>query len=54
VTPFQIGRQGVWAGKTAMSDFDRIAQDPDVMGGRPCIRGMRVDMVVGRIGAGRR
>ena len=25
-----------------MTDFPRITVDPDVMGGRPCIRGMRV------------
>jgi uncharacterized protein (DUF433 family) len=34
--------------------LDRITQDPAVMGGKPCIRGMRVTvgMVVGQIGAG--
>ena len=38
-----------------MGTFDRIAQDPKVMGGRACIRGMRVTvgMIVGQIGAGR-
>jgi uncharacterized protein (DUF433 family) len=38
-----------------MSDFTRITQDPDVMGGKPCIRGLRVTvgMIVGQIGAGR-
>ena len=38
-----------------MSDFDRITQNPDVMGGKPCIRGMRVTVgvIVGQIGAGR-
>jgi uncharacterized protein (DUF433 family) len=38
-----------------MSDFSRITQDPQVMGGKPCIRGMRVTvgMIVGQIGAGR-
>jgi uncharacterized protein (DUF433 family) len=38
-----------------MSDFSRITQNPDVMGGKPCIRGMRVTvgMIVGQIGAGR-
>ena len=38
-----------------MADFDRITQNPEVMGGKPCIRGMRVTvgMVVGQIGAGR-
>jgi uncharacterized protein (DUF433 family) len=35
-------------------NFDRITQDPAVMGGKPCIRGMRVTvgMIVGQIGAG--
>ncbi|MCI4427529.1 MAG: DUF433 domain-containing protein [Burkholderiales bacterium] len=37
-----------------MTDLNRIAQQPDVMGGKACIRGMRVTvgMVVGQIGAG--
>ena len=35
--------------------FDRITQDPGVMGGKPCIRGMRVTvgMIVGQIGEDR-
>ena len=39
----------------AMVQFDRITQDPGVMGGKACIRGMRVTvgMIVGQIGAGR-
>lgn len=38
-----------------MNDFVRITQDPAVMGGKPCIRGLRVTvgMIVGQIGAGR-
>jgi uncharacterized protein (DUF433 family) len=38
----------------AMITLDRITQEPDVMGGRACIRGMRVTvgMIVGQIGAG--
>ncbi|HZT27687.1 MAG TPA: DUF433 domain-containing protein [Pseudolabrys sp.] len=38
-----------------MTDFARITQDPAVMGGKPCIRGLRVTvgMIVGQIGAGR-
>lgn len=34
--------------------FERITHDPAVMGGKPCIRGMRVTvgMIVGQIGAG--
>ena len=37
-----------------MSDLSRITQHPDVMGGKACIRGMRVTvgMVVGQIGSG--
>ena len=38
-----------------MSGFTRITQNPDVMGGKPCIRGMRVTvgMIAGQTGAGR-
>lgn len=38
-----------------MVEFDRITQQPDVMGGKACIRGMRatVGMIVGQIAAGR-
>lgn len=38
-----------------MQELDRITQDPRVMGGKPCIRGLRVTvgMIVGQIGAGR-
>jgi uncharacterized protein (DUF433 family) len=37
-----------------MEQLDRITQNPAVMGGKACIRGMRVtvSMVVGQIGAG--
>jgi uncharacterized protein (DUF433 family) len=37
-----------------MIALDRITQQPDVMGGKACIRGMRVTvgMIVGQIGAG--
>jgi uncharacterized protein (DUF433 family) len=37
-----------------MGPLDRITQQPDVMGGKACIRGMRVTvgMVVGQIGTG--
>lgn len=37
-----------------MVRWDRITQDPAIMGGKPCIRGMRVTvgMIVGQIGAG--
>ena len=38
-----------------MEQLNRITQQPDVMGGKACIRGLRVTvgMVVGQIGAGR-
>lgn len=37
-----------------MEKFDRITQEPGKMGGRACIRGLRVTvgMIVGQIGAG--
>jgi uncharacterized protein (DUF433 family) len=37
-----------------MGEFDRITQQPGVMGGKACIRGMRVTvgMIVGQIAAG--
>lgn len=39
-----------------MATFDRIAVDPVVMGGKACIRGLRVTvgMIAGQIGAGPR
>ena len=38
-----------------MEQLDRITQQPGIMGGKVCIRGMRVTvgMIVGQIGAGR-
>ena len=38
-----------------INPLDRITQNPRVMGGKPCIRGIRVTvgMLVGQIGAGR-
>jgi uncharacterized protein (DUF433 family) len=38
-----------------MNRFDRITQTPGVMGGKACVRGLRVTVgnVVGQIGAGR-
>ncbi len=38
-----------------MEQLDRITQQPGIMGGKACIRGMRVTagMIVGQIGAGR-
>ena len=37
-----------------MEPFDRITQNPAMIGGKACIRGMRVTvgMVVGQIGSG--
>jgi uncharacterized protein (DUF433 family) len=37
-----------------MPKFDRITFDPNVMGGKPCIRGMRVTVgtIVGLIASG--
>ena len=37
-----------------MDTLDRITQNPAIMGGKPCIRGLRVTvgMIVGQIGAG--
>ena len=38
-----------------MLNFDRITHEPGKMGGRACIRGLRVtvSMILGQIGAGR-
>ncbi len=38
-----------------MQRFERISLNPEVMGGKPCIRGMRVtvSMIVGALPAGR-
>ena len=38
-----------------MKEPSRITLDPEVMGGRPCIRGLRVTVgtIVGLLGAGR-
>ncbi|MEW4531346.1 DUF433 domain-containing protein [Maioricimonas sp. JC845] len=37
-----------------MAEFERITFDPQVMGGKPCIRGMRVTVgtIVGLIASG--
>jgi uncharacterized protein (DUF433 family) len=44
-----------FARKSQVGEFDRITRDPGVMGGKACIRGMRVTvgMIVGQIGDGR-
>ena len=38
-----------------MPPLDRITRDPQIMGGKPCIRGMRVTVgtLVGLVAAGR-
>ncbi len=38
-----------------MPPLDRITRNPEVMGGKPCIRGMRVTVgaIVGLVAAGR-
>lgn len=38
-----------------MSRFERITYDPKIMGGKPCIRGLRVTvgMIVGLVASGR-
>jgi hypothetical protein len=38
-----------------MEQLNRITQRPEIMGGKACIRGLRVTvgMIVGQIGAGR-
>ena len=37
-----------------MKDLDRITSDPNVMGGKPCIRGLRVTVgtIVGLVASG--
>jgi len=37
-----------------MGEFDRITHQPGMMGGKVCVRGMRVTvgMIVGQVGAG--
>lgn len=38
-----------------MRNLDRITHDPQIMGGKPCLRGMRVTVgtIVGLVAAGR-
>jgi uncharacterized protein (DUF433 family) len=37
-----------------MAQFDRITRNPEIMGGKPCLRGMRVTVgtIVGLVAAG--
>jgi uncharacterized protein (DUF433 family) len=41
-------------GAILMPEFDRITMDPNLMGGKPCLRGRRVTvgMIVGQIASG--
>jgi uncharacterized protein (DUF433 family) len=41
--------------RTSMTPLTRITLDPEVMGGKPCIRGLRITVgtVVGLVAAGR-
>lgn len=43
------------ARSTTVQELQRITQDPDVMGGKACIRGMRVTvgMILGLLASGR-
>jgi uncharacterized protein (DUF433 family) len=45
----------VLGGTPAMKKLKRITMDPEVMGGKPCIRGLRVTVgtIVGLLAAGR-
>jgi uncharacterized protein (DUF433 family) len=45
---------GIARGELAMDELSRITQQPGLMGGRACIRGMRVTvgMIVGQIAVG--
>ena len=40
---------------TAMTPLTRITHDPEVMGGKPCIRGLRITVgtIVGLVASGR-
>lgn len=45
----------LWCYSGHVQPFSRISTNPEVMGGKPCIRGMRVTvgMIVGAMAAGR-
>ena len=64
--PIEYPRPGEWHLRTGSSirrqcydghvqQFDRVTINPEVMGGKPCIRGMRVTvgMIVEALAAGR-
>lgn len=44
-----------WNCEPTMTPLTRITLDPDVMGGKPCIRGMRITVgtIVGLVASGR-
>jgi uncharacterized protein (DUF433 family) len=46
---------GLFDTEIVVEQLDRITQNPEIMGGKACVRGMRVTvgMIVGQIGAGR-
>lgn len=46
--------QAIGTERDGMEMLERITQNPEVMGGKPCIRGMRVTvgMIVGQVSAG--
>lgn len=48
-------KNDAWRKGWHMKDLDRITLDPAVMGGKPCIRGLRVTvgMIIGLLAAGR-
>jgi uncharacterized protein (DUF433 family) len=50
-----LDRHGFFFLEVSMRHLKRITVDPQVMGGKPCIRGLRVTVgtIVGLIGAGR-
>lgn len=50
------GATGIIRTEGTMKALDRLTMDPAVMGGKPCIRGMRVTVgtIVGLMAAGKR
>jgi len=51
----QISEKALFSRKNRMETLDRITINQEVMGGKPCIRGMRVTVgtVVGMLAAGK-
>jgi uncharacterized protein (DUF433 family) len=52
---FEIIGEALKQSRTRVEKLDRITQRPETMGGKACIRGIRVtvSMIVGQIGTGR-